>query len=275
MFQKLRGIIGTMFQLGIGGPQLKQNTDGIEFRNAADGAPVNAIVARPQGAAANTHASTMLDVKERAILIQLSFDGASAPAAGTNSGNYGFCHTAGGSFNAGEIYFDSGTALTQVAVYKMQCIETTSSISGSVSLMANGHYIAQTGSAPYTWTAKGDGATVYTGMVKWAKLDINATAGNFDTTTTVPTGSKIMAVITNVTAAYDAGATIAVSINGSTPITVQATSENNPLAVESYKNEPLTTIGGTNTGVVRAVLGGSPTVGAAEVLVGYVETFLP
>jgi hypothetical protein len=38
VYSKLRGTIETLFQLGLGGPNLKNNGGAVEARNAADGA---------------------------------------------------------------------------------------------------------------------------------------------------------------------------------------------------------------------------------------------
>ena len=58
--------------------------------------------------------------------------------------------------------------------------------------------------------------------------------------------------------------------NGGTPVTLQTAVDNNPASVNNYQTMPFTTLGATGTGVVRVVLGGAPTVGAAKVFVTYV-----
>jgi hypothetical protein len=50
VFEKLRGTIETIFQIGLGGPQLKNNASVIENRNAADAAFVIARGATPLAA---------------------------------------------------------------------------------------------------------------------------------------------------------------------------------------------------------------------------------
>lgn len=275
LYDKIAGTTETTFQIGsaAAGNVVATNTDGIAIQDESAVAK-NLTVARPQGANQDVHAATYLDVKERILLIEFSFAGGTPPAGGANTGKYGFCHTSGGVYNAGQVYLDNGVSLVAVTVNKMQMLASTSAVTGTVSLIANGVYIAQTASAPYTWTTKGDGSGTNTGVRKAISIPITATAGNFDSTTSIPSGAKIMRVYCNVSTLYDGAATIAVRINGGTPLTVMATSENRPNKVGLYANTPFAAVGAPNAGVVRVILGGAPTVGAAEVVVEYNETFL-
>ena len=274
LIDKIAGTSSETFQVGLAGNVLKNDTDGLAVRNEADDANKNLVVARPQGSAQDTQAATYLDTKERALLIEFSFNGGSPPSAGSNTGKYGFCHTSGGGYNAGQVYLDTGAALTSVTIYKMHELASTTAVTGTVSLIANGYYVAQAATAPFSWTLKGDGTGSNTGVSKSVKLTVTATAGNFDSTTSVPSGAKVLRVYTNVTTAYDGAATIAVKINGSSPLTVQATTENRPGKINNYLNTPFADVGASNAGVIRVTLGGSPTVGACDVVVEYQDAFL-
>lgn len=274
LYDKIAGTTSETLQIGLTGNVIKNHTDGLAVRNEADDANKNLVVARPQGANADTHAAPYLDVKERVLLVEFSFDGGSPPAPGVNTGKYGICHTSGGSYNAGAIYLDDGVALTAVTINKSHLLLTTTAVTGTVSLIANGIYIAQAAAAPYSWTLKGDGTPTSTGVQKAVKVTVGSAAGNFDSTTSIPSGAKILRVLTDVQTLYDGAATIEVRINGATPLTVQATTENRPNKVGLYANTPFSDVGAANAGVVRVVLGGTPTVGAAEVVVEYYESFL-
>jgi len=274
LIDKIAGTSSETFQVGLSGNQIKNDTDGLAVRNEADNANKNLVVARPQGSSQDVHAATYLDTKERALLIEFSFAGGTPPSPGANTGKYGFCHTSGGSYNAGAVYLDNGVSLETVPVYKMQMLLSTAAVIGTVNLIALGCYVATTASAPYGWSLRGDGSGTSTGVAKAIKVTVSATAGNFDSTTTIPEGAKIMRVFTDVKTAYDGGATIAVKINGSSPLTVQATTENKPSKINLYANTPFSDVSASNAGVVRVTLGGSPTVGAAEVVVEYHDSFL-
>lgn len=47
LFKKFRGTTTSIFQLGIGGPQLKRSGNDLQVRNAADSANANLEVATP------------------------------------------------------------------------------------------------------------------------------------------------------------------------------------------------------------------------------------
>lgn len=268
MFKKLSGIIGNFFRVGLSGNAIKDHANGIEIRNGGDTASANIVIAR---ATSDTHGTTYLDLKERAILLEFSFDGASPPSAGDNTGKYGLCHTADVGYDAGSVWYDTGSALTEVTVYKAMAAASTTAISGTVSMIANGLYIAQAATAPYSWTLKGDASLTGAGYIKTIEVAVTATKGNFDSTEVIPDGAVVLSASCSVTTLYDGSATIAVSANGSSPVTLMSTSENNPAAVEIYEVEQRTDIGSTGTGVVRVVLGGGTvTVGAAVVHVQYV-----
>lgn len=274
LVHKIAGTSSETLQIGLAGNVVKNDTDGLAIRNEADNANKNLVVARPQGTSQDVHAATYLDVKERALLIEFSFAGGSPPSPGANTGKYGFCHTSGGSYNAGAVYLDTGAALTAVTINKMHEMLTTTAVTGTVSLISNGYYVAQTATAPYTWTLKGDGTGSNTGVAKSIKVAVTATAGNFDSTTSVPTGARVLRVWTNVTTAYNNNATIAVQINGGTPLTVQATNENRPSKINLYQSTPWADVAAGNAGIVRVILGGTPTLGAADVVVEYQDAFL-
>lgn len=275
---KLLGTSNESFKVGLTGNQIKNDTDGIAIRNTADNALKNAVVARPQGASADTHAATYLDVKQRIVLIEYSFAGSDVGTGinpGDNTGKYGMCHTDGSTYVAGSIYYDTGVALEIIPMYKMMEAASTTAFTGTVSMIANGLYIAQSAGGNYTWTLKGDGSGTSTGVEKFIEVAVTASKGNFDSTTVIPEGARITRVLVDVTTLYDGGATIQVTANGSAPVTLQATTENLPSATGTYGNTPMAVLGATGTGVVRVVLGGGTvTVGAAKVIVGYVAAFL-
>lgn len=273
MFKKLSGIIGTTFKLGFGGNAIQHHVDGVAIRNNDDDANMNLVVARPQGTNKDLHASTFSDVKERAVLIEFSFNGASPPAGGTNTGKYGICHTSDGSFNAGEIYHDDGADLNLVAPYKMMVLMTKVAVSGTVSLIDEGLYIAESASAPYSWTLKGDGTPVYTGVERVTMIDIPAASvGNVDATTAIPEGAYISKVITKILTGFDAG-TLAVKIHGSSDLTVQATTENDALTVGTYETGNYEEVTSSYAGVPRVTIA-TATSGAAKVFVHWVTPFV-
>jgi hypothetical protein len=267
MFKKLSGVIGSFFRIGLTGNAIKHHADGLEARAGDDGSTVNMVVAR---ATANTHAATYLDLKERAVLIEYSFTGATPPSPGANTGKYGICHTTGGSYSAGELVLDNGTALVKLTIFKGLLAAATTSVTGAVSMIANGLYVAQAATTPFSWTLKGDASLTGAGYVKVIQITVGATAGAFNSTEIIPSGAVVLESVVEVTTLYDGTNTLAVTVQGSSPVTVQAAAENNVAVVDEYSVEQRTPIGATGTGVVRATLAGDSSVGAAEVYVSYV-----
>ena len=123
-------------------------------------------------------------------------------------------------------------------------------------------------SGSYAWAAIT--TSVYSaGSDQTIEVDITAAAGNFDSATVIPNGAVVKTVWVNVGTIYDGAATITVTANGGTPVTLQAAIDNNPASVNNYQTMPFSKLGVAGTGVVRVVLGGAPTVGAAKVFVTY------
>ncbi len=87
-------------------------------------------------------------------LLQFDFAGGAPPVAGANAGKFGFCHTDGGDYLGGEVFFDNGVALTKGDVVVGTMIVTTTAVVGVVALALDTIFFAQTATAPYTWTAK-------------------------------------------------------------------------------------------------------------------------
>jgi hypothetical protein len=256
MFAKIGGIIGGKLQLGFYGTFIKSL--GLYDMAVRDYLGINnarLAVLRPQD---DDQATTLLDLKERDILIEFDFNGGAAPAPGTNTGKYGFCRATGGPYLAGQVVYDNGAALVLVSIYKMQNISTTSAIMGAVSLIANGAYIAQSAAPPYSWTLKGDGTGAGVGSDKTIAIVLSgvAGAGNFDATTPIPAGAVIKSVDLNVTNPFDAFTTVEVQIDVGgvpPPQTVMATTDNNTQLADVYETTPFLV---ANGGTLRAIVAG-------------------
>lgn len=264
LYHSILGTIQSYFHIGgPQGPQLRNSSGAIQARTANNGAYAHMEVLRASGA---DDAATYLDLKERAFLIEFSFDGADAPDPADNTGKYGFCHTTGGGFTAGKIYFDDATTLGECTVYKTSILMSTAAVTGTVSLIANGVYTAQTGSAPFTWTLKGDGTPSFSGIIRAIKLTLSTV--DVDSTTVIPTGAKIVRAYLNVTSAYTAATTIELTVGAQT---IQATTENDPESVGIYLNEPLLTVASGD--VLHADITGA-SIGDGEVICEYYTAFL-
>ncbi|RLB91779.1 MAG: hypothetical protein DRH10_01045 [Deltaproteobacteria bacterium] len=272
-----KNLIGTMKGLfHIGGPSgnvIKNASDGVDIRNAADTAFQNASVAQASGVV-DEHAINWLDLRDANVLVQFSFDGGSAPAAGTNTGTYGFCHTSGGSYTNGQIYYDDGAALRATKIHVGTRITTGSAITGTVSLNANGVYAAHSSTAPFSWTLKGDGMAGGTGIVKTIEIPIDTSATK-SSTSSIPDGAEVLRVSTKITTPYDNGATVEVLVDGTSDLTIQPTDENDPSAANMYVSDVEDgAITSSNEGVVTVNIANTPSTGAGSVVVEFAPTTL-
>lgn len=264
LWHAIYGTMKSFFQIGgPSGPGLKRSSSELQVRNSADSALANLQVGR---ASSDAHAATYLDVKERVFLVEFSFDGNSPPTPGVNTGKYGFCHTDGGAYSAGAIYLDTGTSLADVTVYKRSLLMTTDTVTGTVSLVANGVYVAQASVAPHSWTLKGDGSPASVGLVRSVKVNFSTVSAS--STTTIPAGSTILRVYTNVGSAYDTG-TIAVKVGS---LVIQPTDQNDPTVPGVYFNDSLTSI--SSGDVVNVTISGGPISGSGSAVVEFVSSFL-
>lgn len=284
VFKKIAGIIGDTFHLGIGSTAhgIKDNTDGVAIVANDGTTPANAVVARPQGVNQNTHAATYLDVKERVVDIEFDFDGSVAvPAPGTNTGKYGLCNTSGGGCSAGQIYFDDGVTLAPIPMYQMMCCSPRAAISGTVSMIQDGLYLAETAATPFNWTLKGDGSMTYTGVVQAIEVPfgfLDFGAGTKSSTTSIPANARVIRSLLKVSTLFTVGAnpTCLVEVDGpAVDTTLQTTSDNNLKKARQYDVVDDIPVPAGEGGPVRLTL--LPAVGvlagAATVIVEYVTPY--
>ena len=142
-------------------------------------------------------------------------------------------------------------------------------------MSANGLYVAHSAAAPYTWTLKGDGIPQSIGYPHVIELAID-TAASKTSTTSIPSGSKVLSVSTNITTAYDNGATVQIVVDGAvSDLTIQATTENDPTNVGIYDSEPVDmTVDGDTEGPVKVNIANTPSTGAGTVLITYITDAL-
>jgi len=278
-WSKITGIIGNIFTLGIGSSahSLKDHTDGIAVRNNADAANANIIIARPQGAYQDIHGATYLDVKQRIIGIEFAFDG-DVYTPGGNNGRYGICHTSGGTYTAGALYYEVGANMLPVPMYKMLLASPEMTFSGTISMVEDAIYMAESASAPYSWTLRGGGSAMGLGVVKTVALSFSYT--NIGTpvlsTSTIPGGARVLRSSLRVGTPFSGGSnpTCAIEVHGATVDTsLQATADNNVLmtGINYFDNEEIISIPANEGGPVRVTLGGTATAGSGELEVVYVQ----
>jgi len=266
---KLKGTGETLFLVGVSGGAagsgVANNSGVVELQSSA-AALVTARAARiaATGTTINDLVS-LLDLRGRIADIEYSFDGASAPTVGNNSGKFGFCHTTGGSYTAGEVVYDPGSvALLKIPSEVAKTITTRTAVTGTISLNANGIYVNQGGS----WTLKGDGTA--SGAKPPIALAFDYEDTTVTSTTSIASGDIVSRVIVRVDTNFSTGTapTIAVATDGSTPLTLMGTGESNLAVAMQYDNEIIADIASINAGhVVLTVTAGGASAGTGKVFV--------
>ncbi len=270
-YGKLRGIIGNLFQFDGGdGAQIKNNSGVVEFRDSTD---ANMAIARGAGIPSSTSTlddlPDLLDLRGRIADIEFSFDGASAPSPGANTDEFGFCHTSGGSYTAGDVVYDPGSvALITIPSNVATHLSSRAAVSGTISLIANGIYCRQGAS----WVLKGDGTPTQTGHDLSIAVDYDFNDTTVSSTTSVPDGAVVTRVTNSVGTAFnDVAATLQVDIDGTADETVMATADSKLKTVNEYSVPQHTDISSSTTGVVKlTVSAGTATAGAGTAIVHYV-----
>lgn len=267
VWKKLRGNMRDIFGIGNeeDGFNIKNSSGVAEIRNAADDAYETIRAAHIESGGAINDLPTLIDLQARVPNIAFSFDGDTPPSAGTNTGAFGICHTDGTSYNAGQVVYDTGSTLLLIPTEVVRTITTSSAVVGTLNLNANGLYAWQGG----TWILKGDGAPTSQGINLCVEVPIGTSAA-YSSTTSIPDGARVVRAVLIVDTAYSAGASAAVSIDGSTPLEVLGSSDSKLTKQGEYDNDQIFDIDSDSEGVVAVDISGSPAAGAGSVFVFYV-----
>jgi len=265
------GTLQTTYEIGKANKtKLKNNSGVLELRNTGDSAYLifRSLEANSTSSPNDNDVVTFFDVKSADVLIEFSFSGGSAPAGGTNTGKYGFCHTTGGAYTQGLVYYDTGSALLEVK--HVTKLATSTAVTGTISLNANGIYYKQAG----TWTLKGDGASSGTGNKKVIKLSFAYTDSSINSTTSLADGTQIDKITVVKSVAFNGTApTLAIKVDGSTDLPILATTDSDLKSTTADVSFDPYLVGASNAGVVNlAIVSDSSSAGSGYVLVEYSET---
>jgi len=266
LFNNLNGT--TKFSFYLGGAKslfLSVVSGRFRFRNNADDAFVNVQVGRILDSGSDDNdAATLMDMRGRVADIQAAFAG-SSPSTVVN-GTFAFCHTSGGTFTAGRIYYGKGGVWIVMPTIVCQHMTTRTAVIGTVSLDANAIYSYE-GS---TWVKKGRGMDN-----GWRCIAVPFAFGSsypLLSTTLVPANAVVTKSIVNITTGFTAGFGLALTINSTTPITLldSAVGDLDTDIANQYDNEQVYIP--ATSGAVRIAKTGSPSVGAGVVYVLFGES---
>lgn len=237
------------------------------FRNNADNAYLNVSVGNiALTGSDNNDAVSLMDLRGRVADISMAFSG-SSPASVVN-GSFAFCHTSGGSYTAGYVYYGKSSAWVQMPTNVCTTITTRTAITGTISLDANAIYTYEGGS----WVKKGRGADF-----GWRCIAIpfdHSSSFPLTSTTLVPANSVVTRTIVDITTGFTSGSTLKVELDLPSPIQLMDSSAGDfdSDTANQYDNDgivvPLT------AGAVKVSKTGTMTagVGVVYVMFGEVES---
>ncbi|UCG53156.1 MAG: hypothetical protein JSW58_06280, partial [Candidatus Latescibacterota bacterium] len=267
LYDKLRGITGDLFQFLKGeGSQFKDDAAGaLEVRNKDDDGYDQFRIDHIRASNTLFDAINVLNLQGRIADIEFSFDGASAPSPGSNTGSFGFCHTTGGSYTAGQIVYDDGTALLLMPIAVARNLTTRSAISGTISFNANCHYVLQGSS----WVLKGIAPDLGVEHIIRMDYDFNDTV--LSSTSVIPDGAMVTRVQNKVETAFNSAApSLLLEVDGTVDVTIFAAADNNQKKEDEYEDREIKEIGASNEGPVRLTLDAdSAPAGAGFVIIEY------
>jgi len=266
LLSKIRGTIETIFQIGLAGPQVKNNAGAVELRNSADTGFAIARAASPVGA--NDLATKQyVDTLFSRTVVALQFNGGSALPSNSATEQFYVVTTSGANATIGQLLWDDGSGSGTVVVLaaKAQMIITAAAFSGgTVTLAADSAYIWDTTSTQWVNAAGATPLSAPRRVVKFALTN----AASQSSASTIPANAIVYAVRVRVTTPYSAGATLSVGQTGSTSL-LMATTDNLATVANTYALDDIDVSWGASALAVLVTVGGTPAAGAGFCVVEY------
>jgi hypothetical protein len=265
LWSKIRGTIETAFQLGLGGPNLKNNAGAIEARNAGDSAFAVVRGALPVGDN-DLVTKTYADTLATRSIVTAQISGAVALPANTGVEHFIVVSTTGGTGTIGQLYWDDGSGVGTV-----QVIPATSGSMILVTVVLTGGTVSFKADTLYMWDAtavawvpaSGAGAS---GSMRVIRMPITNAASQ-SSVTTIPANAVVEDTRVEITTPYSGGATITVGQTGSAAL-LQGTGDNLPTVAGMYET-PQDVAWGASALAVLVTVAGAPAAGAGFVIVQY------
>lgn len=290
LFGKLAGTIGNIFRIG----DVASTTSAIQDLGG-DGLSIVDFtgvsrrvlqVARPHTAVSvgldkDTLATTLKDLKENNLLLMGGFDGASPPTPGISTNGYYICHTAGGSYDVGQIWECTQLTLTAIGTqYRGMLATTDVAFVGTISWNKNELYICTTlGGPAWSWDIVGLSPQDYTGINRSIRIPIAAAdwAAPFykDSTAQIPVGAFILRSSVRITSStFNNDPVIDAQVfHATTPTPFRSSTDQNMGGGRDDQYDVFDNIEVLATGAVRISFSGTsaPTTGVGFLIVEYVE----
>lgn len=265
LYTKIRGTIESIFQIGLAGPNLKNNSGVIEARNAADSGFAIVRGASPVG---NDDLVTKAyaDTLNKPFVVADQFDGNDPLPSNTGTEQFFIVSTTGGTASIGDLIWDDGSGVGTAVVLPAQSgrsVFTAAAFTGGTVTFAATVYYAWDGSV---WIQESNLAD-FSGAVREIRFAINNTNGAQDSAALVPANAVIVAAELDIATPYSGGATITLGRAGSATL-LQATTDNLATVANRYSLDLDTAWGGSAL-AVRATIAGAPAAGAGFAIVRF------
>ena len=265
LYKKIRGTIETLFQLGLNGPNLKNNSDVIECRNSDDTGFAQLRVAAPSNDN-DVVTKYYADSIAKPTLISRQADCSVAIPNNTAVRGFVVVTTAGNGAVIGDLLYDDGSSTGQmqiVAAVEGRTIAVTDALSGGTATFdADSIYIWDADNT--TWTKIGDIGSV-TGGIRVVRYSIDNSAQQ-DSVNQIPANARILESRLDILDPYSAGAEI--YIQNTNGVEIMSIGENDPQNSNSYVIEQ-DTDWGPSASVVRTFITNSPAAGSGVVIVKF------
>lgn len=264
LFSKFRGTIETIFQIGLGGPNIKNNAGVIEARNAGDSAFAVVRGATPVGDNDLVNKQYADTLASRSV-VTAQFDGSTAIPANTGVERFLVVSTSGVNANIGDLLWDDGTAvgnMVKLVAVARSIITTVALSGGTISFSADSQYFWDTGST--SWI--NIGGTSLSGSLRSIQYAVTNAASQ-DSASKVPANAFVRSCLFEVTTPYSGGATVSIGQAGSLAL-LQATTDNLATVVNQYEVQQRTAWGASAL-AIRTTVAGAPAAGAGVVNVTY------
>jgi hypothetical protein len=263
VFSKLLGTISSFFQFGgTAGPGINANGSALETKNAGNSAFAVHRGAVPVGDNDFTTKAYVDKIAAKPLPASLQFNGNSALPSNSGTEQYYVVTTTGTNATIGQILWDDGSGTGTVAVIAAvtgNTIVTTAAFTGgTITLAANQMYV-WTGSA---WLDISPSISGVTYMIRTALALATASSA-----TQIPANAIIYDARLDVTTAYSAGTTISLGITGTVAL-FMATGDNTATVLGLYQVMQDASVGASAAALLGTVTG-SPSVGAAQMIVLY------
>ena len=264
LWSKIRGTIESAFQIGLNGPQWKNNASVLEARNSGDSA--FAVVRGASPVADNDLANKQyVDTITTRTVVVAQFNGNNALPSNSATEQFMVVTTSGATATIGALIWDdgSGTGTAVVLSAASRSIITTVALTGgTISFTADSQYFWDAGSS--SWI--NIGGTSLSGSMRVIRHAITNAASQ-SSTAVIPANAVVRSMTLDIVTPYSAGATITVGQTGSAAL-LGATTDNLATVAGQYEVNQDTSWGASALAVLITVAG-SPAAGAGYCVVHY------